>query len=1705
MKQKTNRIRTLGLQTRLLLGLMVLAVGVLAVAVPKATADDSGPSNHNYIIVPPADDPNLRFPGGSNPMGANAPRIQFVMDNTLPGQNLSAGTSVAYIPYQFLLTSSEPRAVFQMRGGAWQHSCDSSRDWYDRKVNDNNPDDNQANDGSNSPNPCWIIGDFIKKRGLLSPVYYEVYQLSGDNARNGRLLGVINPRDRGIFPSLDTVPSQDNCEGGGCWRQFDIGTAGGSITVHGGNQDSCHNRNNVWNVPIQDKCTQPVFFSMVEPSTDPNARTLADRGPPDIESDLRNALALKDTTDTTDESPAKPKPKQTANELLKKYGSGVGEFFLGGTAKAFHVNNQTRAFTVYVNPRDLSPGQVTVQISGGNCAGNVKTVGGDGSVTFGGCPSAGHSYNVWVHQSNFDRGPNGGDNQPSYNCSIGDGAKLQTNVGGTVNFEYNCTRRITVWANPRDWTGGAVTAQVTGGACNDNQKLVNSQGYALFAGCPYVGHTYNANVHESHFEKEGGAVECDIPQSDKTSGVGSDNNVNFYYHCFRNTPIATDGGIMSEGQFKLVNDTRFNSSTQPNLNGNYVFLIKAVAYSDIGNGYVTTFDRLFFGGSGLPPDQAAQYHPGCTIPTDGNAVNCPKALLDRADAENTKRIIQNGFYLRAPKQIGANTRQYLATAPSKISFGVSYGPIGPVDQNPQGHYEGLHFQAGGTKCRASVPSTPGSPYSIPTADWDLNKGWVGSGPGFEGQPTTPDQNTPIEAKLNRVGVRDDLGNLYQGTFDQPGYPPFTPVASKDVHPVSISGSWQSSTSNLEQALGAHWVVRINNPDAAGGTFSGTSWNYSPEGSAWQDNEAYAGQLAIRQWNQGNQLLQGGQAFTTGFWPTCRQPGVELQTPKDGYTYDGQNSDNPVNADGVGGPDYVDGFLTFKFTYGMPEFRPQVKYKVEFSGPDGVASKNTPHPGIEVNNVSAGTQRGSVPIQVGDLRSDTSYSWRVCVTTNNWNNQNCSGNWSFKVNQGPAATVMSGNAMVPNTNTDYPGNDRPNKGVYYKCTQLGSRLTDPEAAPAQVRPYYKVSWTANGQLNTVDTYTRQGTSDNNSWSNWKSGNYGYKDDGSAFTSDEVSPRSWRRGGSLVSLSGAERSMSMTDFLREPKSATEPPRVPDGVDVFWDPRGEDRFGAADLSPALGDLLSLYNNSNPFTAGGNNASLIAFDQQSPLVNRRFGLPPYPSTKFHKNTAPNFNTASTKKFKDLAGNVVTTATDGQTLQVETRMVNGGETPSKFYALRDYLGALRDFEAPTNITITKNNGATITLPADQVLTKVVADRQNGNDTMLPDEVDPKSADYVRGSWRIDLGSNQSGPLADPAIGGPGNVMNPGDIVTLTYQVRANRNQQLLATETNNNFSRKLTPADIHFWAYYQENYCDDANRVGKVIDKLPGTVAAPWLRGQRGSIAANGGIFGYDALAGQANATFLVQANGVLSHFTGGTGALPNYTSQQAVCTAPAQGERPGGVDWRRTMITNIGKLLDGSYHSATETTSTFNSSSGQVTLNPSGGANVWVVGSPDSPAGLTLSRSETFDGVGTLVVFGDLTIGPNVSLNYASDDGGINSLGVIVVGNLNIDASVTSLVGNYFVLDSDPELDAEGCPVNIDINKTTRGRVNTGSSANKLNVQGLIVAGAYDLLRYFINPSDTVADPAENIYYDGRVLANTPPGFGTFRNTASWQEIAP
>jgi len=124
--------------------------------------------------------------------------------------------------------------------------------------------------------------------------------------------------------------------------------------------------------------------------------------------------------------------------------------------------------------------------------------------------------------------------------------------------------------------------------------------------------------------------------------------------------------------------------------------------------------------------------------------------------------------------------------------------------------------------------------------------------------------------------------------------------------------------------------------------------------------------------------------------------------------------------------------------------------------------------------------------------------------------------------------------------------------------------------------------------------------------------------------------------------------------------------------------------------------------------------------------------------------------------------------------------------------------------------------------------------------------------------------------------------------------------------------------------------------------------------------------------------------------------------------------------------------------------------------------------------------NGAGTLIVKGDLAIKGNLSYQNTavSKLKNLASFGVVVLkkddgtgGNIYIDPNVTNIVGSYM---------AE--------NVIYTGTMPGGQDAS-LQVDGLMVAKGFKLERNFFNLETKSA--AERVIYDGRALRNPPPGF--------------
>ena len=124
---------------------------------------------------------------------------------------------------------------------------------------------------------------------------------------------------------------------------------------------------------------------------------------------------------------------------------------------------------------------------------------------------------------------------------------------------------------------------------------------------------------------------------------------------------------------------------------------------------------------------------------------------------------------------------------------------------------------------------------------------------------------------------------------------------------------------------------------------------------------------------------------------------------------------------------------------------------------------------------------------------------------------------------------------------------------------------------------------------------------------------------------------------------------------------------------------------------------------------------------------------------------------------------------------------------------------------------------------------------------------------------------------------------------------------------------------------------------------------------------------------------------------------------------------------------------------------------------------------------------GAGTIVVNGDLFIEDNINYfnnTLSNQVNNLASVGWIVLGDVIVDSSVTEMMGAYVVLGDSAAIG---------------GEISTGIGSLPLTVQGMVAAGRFNLERTAIG-ANTNPFPSELFSYDGRLLANPPPGFENF-----------
>ncbi|MBI4415121.1 MAG: hypothetical protein HY566_02690, partial [Candidatus Kerfeldbacteria bacterium] len=278
------------------------------------------------------------------------------------------------------------------------------------------------------------------------------------------------------------------------------------------------------------------------------------------------------------------------------------------------------------------------------------------------------------------------------------------------------------------------------------------------------------------------------------------------------------------------------------------------------------------------------------------------------------------------------------------------------------------------------------------------------------------------------------------------------------------------------------------------------------------------------------------------------------------------------------------------------------------------------------------------------------------------------------------------------------------------------------------------------------------------------------------------------------------------------------------------------------------------------------------------------------------------------------------------------------------------------------------------------------------------------------------------------------------------------------------------------------------------------WLATRYGDIFVRGDIgitTQLPAPPGSFNATYVIQSNGTIA-FTSRAGYVqPNYPQSLGLPTRGTQyinilgrldfkemssGSRYGTVvTWPNAAQANIeinawnSKLLEGKIYYVR----------GDVTVN--------------NPLTF-LPGSGTSSGAGTIIVDGDLTMNAPVTYDTGTPAGTITnipSVAWLVRGNVTVNPNVgtpktdlnpgPNIVGAFLVVgcpsDGQYADESSGNPCNV---TTQDGQVRTGASS----VLELIVNGLMMAKRFTFERTVPSTRGSEQIIYDGRLIANPPPG---------------
>jgi hypothetical protein len=316
-------------------------------------------------------------------------------------------------------------------------------------------------------------------------------------------------------------------------------------------------------------------------------------------------------------------------------------------------------------------------------------------------------------------------------------------------------------------------------------------------------------------------------------------------------------------------------------------------------------------------------------------------------------------------------------------------------------------------------------------------------------------------------------------------------------------------------------------------------------------------------------------------------------------------------------------------------------------------------------------------------------------------------------------------------------------------------------------------------------------------------------------------------------------------------------------------------------------------------------------------------------------------------------------------------------------------------------------------------------------------------------------------------------------------------------FNSDLSDGQIVGWGWGGDVSAKEGAGWVQAIGKT--SIVYPWLQTSYGSIYTPD-AFRQKAQITVNNATYCLFANNATQlNFNSANCSNPVQNTSIGFLTTSTAGNQTyynalGLLDVNGLMTTITGSNYDKYGYKVSSTSLVINNPS--LTLNNT----IYVTKGDLTVGGLTFKNGNgIINGNGTIIVNGDLHINGNLYYDTSGvADGNLKNLpsvAWIVKGDVIIDKPdiVTSTVGAFLVLGSgaqNPKIKNGSDPDYPSYQPNKSGVFFSGSSASPLTVLGMIAVRAFDFERTY----SSLTQGSERIIYDGRLIANPPPGLKSF-----------